>query len=83
MNRIVQRLRNEPAVIVGVIQAVVALVVTRLFTLDLPQVGAVMAWTAIGSSLVVREIVTGPVTASRLNVTGDAEDQRIADEATP
>lgn len=50
--------RREPAVIVGVVQAIIALAVSFGFDLSTEQVGAILAVTAAVLALVTRSQVT-------------------------
>jgi hypothetical protein len=49
--------RREPAVIVGVVQAIIALAVSFGFNLSVEQVGAILAVTAAVLALVTRSQV--------------------------
>lgn len=77
------RIKNEPVLLVGLVQSILALAITFGLSLDTEQVGAIMALTTAGLAFAVREVVTGPITASRLNVTGDAVDARVDELEAP
>lgn len=61
-----EKIKNNPALIVGLVQAIIALGVAFGLDLTPEQIGAVLAVLAGIMALVVRSQVTGPVTASKL-----------------
>lgn len=52
------RIRNEPALVIGAVQAILALVIAFGFDLSNEQVGAILAVTAALLALVTRSRVT-------------------------
>lgn len=56
------RLKNEPALLLGLVQAVLAVAVSFGLSLSAQQVGAIVALTAAATAVVVRRQVT-PVAA--------------------
>ena len=60
------RIRNEPALVIGLVQATLALVIAFGLELSEEQVGAVLAVTAAVLALVVRSQVTPNRTTVRL-----------------
>lgn len=57
---------REPVLILGVIQAGLALVVSFGLELSSGQIGAIMAFSAAVLSLIARRTVTSPTTVSQL-----------------
>lgn len=60
------RLKNEPALIYGLVEAVIALVIAFGLNLDGDQVAAIMAVVAILTGVGVRQTVYGPETANEI-----------------
>lgn len=54
----IDRIKNEPALYIGLVQAILALVVTFGLDLSVEQVGAILAVTAAVLSVVTRTQVT-------------------------
>jgi hypothetical protein len=54
----VTRLKNEPAMLLGLVQAVLAVAVSFGFKLSPEQVGALVALSAAGSAFLVRQQVS-------------------------
>jgi hypothetical protein len=54
----IDRIRNEPALIAGLVQAVLGLLLAFGLKLSIEQVGAIMAVTAAVLAFVVRSVVT-------------------------
>lgn len=63
----IEKLRNEPVLITGVVQAVLALVVAFGLDLSQEQVGAILAVTAAVLALVARSQSYGPVTVENIH----------------
>lgn len=58
--------KREPALIIGLVQAIIALAVAFGFELSSEQVGAVLALTAAGLAVVTRQSVYAPATVERM-----------------
>jgi hypothetical protein len=54
----IDRIRNEPALVAGLVQAVLGLLLAFGLELSIEQVGAIMAVTAAVLAFVVRSVVT-------------------------
>lgn len=64
MNIIMEKIRREPAVLVGLVSAVIALALAFGFTLTDEQVGAIMAVVVAVLSIVTRQAVTPNVSVA-------------------
>ena len=64
MNIIMEKIRREPAVLVGLVSAVIALLLSFGFSLTDEQVGAIMAVVVAVLSLVTRQAVTPNVSVA-------------------
>jgi hypothetical protein len=53
-----QRIKEEPALVLGLLQAVVALVIAFGLRLTEEQIGAIVAFSALALALVTRQAVT-------------------------
>lgn len=58
--------KREPALIIGMVQAIIALAIAFGFDLSSEQVGAVLALTAAGLAVVTRQSVYSPATVERI-----------------
>lgn len=68
-----ERVRNEPALVTGIVSAAIALAISFGFGLSEQQVGAIMAFVVAILSVVTRQAVTPNVNVDkRIQATRDA-----------
>jgi len=61
-----ESIKNNPAIIIGIITAVLGLLVSFGLQISADQKAAILALGSVLAGLVTRQFVTGPVTAAKL-----------------